>query len=59
MEENTLKNINDYDPLVQLSYLKNICNQIYIARNITLSNEKIVECLKKIDILFKDTENWN
>lgn len=29
--------------------LKSICNQIYIARNITLSENSIIDALEKID----------
>lgn len=31
-----------------------ICNKIYIARNISMSQEKIIEQLKEIDKLFCD-----
>jgi hypothetical protein len=51
--------ITDYDSLNQLLILKAICNQIYIARNISMNNETIEECLKRIDSLFRDKDNFN
>lgn len=57
MEQN-LKRIDEYEPLDQLNILKLICNRIYIARNITLSEESILDSLKQIDMLFRD-ENLN
>lgn len=54
-----LKYIHSYDTLNQLTILKDICNRIYIARNISLSHESVLENLNKIDILFKDNENYN
>ena len=38
---------------------KDICNQIYIARNISLSQDSILDALKKIDILMRDKESNN
>ena len=35
-----------------------ICAQIYIARNITLSDNEVLASLKKIDKLYRD-ENYN
>ena len=54
-----LKRVDKYDSLNQLMILKDICNSIYIARNITLSEKSIVENLEKIDKLFRDDENYN
>lgn len=52
-------NIASYDSLDQLEILKEICHQLYIARNITFDHDSIQEALKRIDILFRDTENYN
>ena len=38
---------------------KDICNQIYIARNISLNQDSILDALKKIDILMRDKESNN
>lgn len=57
--EKKKKTITDYDGLNQLLTLKAICNQIYIARNITLNPDAIEEQLKKIDSLFRDKDNFN
>ena len=38
--------------------LLDICNGIYIARNITLDNDAVIDNLKKIDRLLRD-DNWN
>ena len=54
-----LKSINKYDSLTQLMILKDICNRMYIARNITMSQDSIVDNFEKIDRLFRDDENWN
>jgi hypothetical protein len=53
-----LKRIDKYDSLTQLMILKDICNRMYIARNITMSQDSIVDNLEKIDRLFRD-ENYN
>lgn len=58
-EKSDLKRINCYPSLQQLLILKNICNKIYIARNISLSEEVIIDNLEKIDILFKEKSNFN
>ena len=34
--------------------LLDICRNIYLARNISLSNEDILEEMKKLDFLFRD-----
>ena len=51
--------INKMNSLEQLIALKEICNRIYIARNISLNHECVLEQLKEIDTLFKDDENHN
>lgn len=38
--------------------LRSICNRIYIARNIGLNPDIIIECLEEIDSLFRE-ENMN
>jgi len=53
------KNIEDFDTLNQLLILKEICYKIYIARNISLNEETIIEQLEKIDGLFRDKDNYN
>ena len=54
-----LKRIDKYNSINQLMILKDICNSIYIARNIALSQESIVDSLEKIDKLFRDDESYN
>ena len=39
--------------------LRDICNRLYIARNISLSVEGVEDCLKEIDNIFKDKDNFN
>lgn len=53
------KAITDYDSINQLLILKAICNQIYIARNISMSSETVEEQMKRIDALFRDRDNFN
>ena len=53
-----LKRIDKYDSLTQLMILKDICNRMYIARNITMSQDSMLDNLEKIDRLFRD-ENYN
>ena len=53
-----LKRIDKYDSLTQLMILKDVCNRIYIARNITMSQDSMIDNLEKIDRLFRD-ENYN
>ncbi len=53
--------INEHDSLKQLLILKELCNKIYIARNISLSNDDVIRQLELIDNLFKDSDgqgNW-
>ena len=48
------KRILDFSSDEQRTIMLDICNRIYMARNITLSEETILDELKKIDCLFKD-----
>jgi len=48
--------INKHDSLDQLLILKEICNKIYIARNISLDNEGVITQLELIDNLFREHE---
>lgn len=57
--DDNLTYINHYGSLDQLQILKDICNKIYIARNITLSENTIHEMFRRIDILFRDKINLN
>ena len=57
-DKKDLKRIDEYDSLTQLMILIDICNRMYIARNITMSQDSIVDNLEKLDILFRD-ENYN
>lgn len=55
-----LKNITDYTDKEQLQILRDICGRIYIARNIALRQDVILNELSKIDKLFRDnSENFN
>ncbi len=58
-DKKELKHIHSYASHEQLLILKNICHQIYINRNISMSQENIIDNLEKIDILFRDRENFN
>ena len=53
-----LKRIDAYDSATQLKILTDICNRIYIATNITMSQDSMIENLNKINRLFRD-ENYN
>jgi len=48
--------INNYNSLDQLLILKDLCNKIYIARNISLDNEGVISQLELIDNLFKESD---
>ena len=48
--------INKHNSLEQLLILKEICNKIYIARNISLDNEGVITQLELIDNLFREHE---
>ena len=54
-----LKRIDKYNSINQLMILKDICNSMYIARNIFMSEQIIIDNLEKIDKLFRDDENYN
>lgn len=58
-EKAKLKSITDYPSLEQLTIMKDICNKIYIARNITMSSDTILEQMERIDVLFRDKSNFN
>ena len=53
------RSIETYDSSTQLDILKEVCNKIYIARNIIMSEEMIIEQLERIDTLFRNDENFN
>jgi len=55
-DKKDLKSINKYDSLTQLTILKDICNRIYIARNISMSQDSIVDNLEKLDKLFRTND---
>lgn len=48
-----LTQIHNYSPEERLVLLTHICHQIFIARNISMNQEVILENLQKIDTLFK------
>ena len=50
------KRIFDFTSDEQRTIMLDICNRIYMARNITLSQESILDELKKIDCLFRNDE---
>jgi hypothetical protein len=52
-DKKDLSNINTYNSLKQLTILKDICNRIFIARNISMSQDSIIDNLEKIDMLFR------
>jgi hypothetical protein len=47
------------DFIDQSDELRDICNRLYIARNISLSVEGVENCLKEIDNIFRDKDNFN
>ena len=57
-----LTQIHNYSPEERLVLLTHICHQIYISRNISMSQEIILANLKKIDTLFstgpEDGDYW-
>ena len=57
-DRKNLKRIDEYDSETQLKILTDICNAIYIATNITMSQDSMIENLNKINRLFRD-ENYN
>jgi len=50
------KRISDFSSDEQRTILIDICNGIYIARNISLSHADILDELGKIDSLFRTVE---
>jgi len=60
MDTEQFKHISDYSEKDQLIILTGIANRIYIARNIALRQDIILDELSKIDTLFRDnSENFN
>lgn len=57
-DKKDLKRIDEYDSATQLKILTDICNAIYIATNITMSQNSMLDNLNKINRLFRD-ENYN
>jgi len=55
-DKKDLKSINKYDSLTQLTILKDICNRIYIARSISMSQDSIIDNLEKIDKLLRSDD---
>lgn len=47
------KMIHEYTAEERLFVLDRICGEIYIARNISLSQEAIFKCLAQIDRLYR------
>ena len=47
--------LHKYEPQEQLKILKELCNKIYIARNITLRQDTILEQLANVDSLFRSS----
>jgi hypothetical protein len=58
-DDKDLKSISSYGSLDQLLILKTICHDIYIARNISMNQEKILDSMRKIDKIFVDSSNYN
>jgi hypothetical protein len=52
MPTGKLTQLHNYTPEERLLLLTYICHQIYMARNISLNQETIIDNLKKIDTLF-------
>lgn len=50
--------IHRYDSTTQLLKLKEVCNKIYIARNISLSQSGVIEQLEVIDSLFSSDDGY-
>jgi hypothetical protein len=50
-----LKRLHEYPEDEHLAILKRICANIYIARNITMSEQLVLDCLKAIDILLANS----
>lgn len=59
-DDNTLELEMVMDFIDQSDELRDIiCNRLYIARNISLSVEGVENCLKEIDNIFRDKDNFN
>jgi hypothetical protein len=58
-DDNTLELEMVMDFIDQAGELQDICNRLYIARNIALSSEGVEKCLKEIDNIFRDKDNFN
>lgn len=58
-DENTIELEMVMDFIDQADELRSICNRLYIARNIALSSKGVEECLKEIDNIFRDKDNFN
>jgi hypothetical protein len=52
-----LLQIHSLEPSVEK--MREILNQIYIARNITVSTEGVIGALEEIDKLFRDPNSYN
>jgi len=50
--EDKYKRINEYTKEEQLIMLDNICAKIYIARNISMNHQAILDEFSKIDKLY-------
>jgi hypothetical protein len=58
-DENTIELETIMDFIDQAGELQDICNRLYIARNISLSSEGVENCLREIDNIFRDKDNFN
>ena len=58
-DDNTLELEMVMDFIDQSDELRDICNRLYIARNIALSVEGVENCLREIDNIFRDKDNFN
>lgn len=56
MGEKIIKRISDFDFEEQRLIMLDICNAIYMARNISMSQDGILSELAKIDRLFRTVE---
>jgi hypothetical protein len=50
-----LKHLHEYPEDEHLAILRHICGSIYIARNITMSEQLLLDCLRAIDILLANS----
>jgi hypothetical protein len=58
-DENTIDLDVVMDFIDQAGELQDICNRLYIARNISLSSEGVENCWREIDNIFRDKDNFN